>query len=150
MKRLIVVLTLILMAGVAQQALADPPKGVWGCGGGIFVLPTTAFDTWFNIGNWSDQGTLTIQDISVYDSSGVSLPVTFSPIQVGPHERAMVWLRDLLSVPWPPTPPISLSGIQTNIKWKATWAPRPSVSRHLRRYWRDSDTGALTLFSSEG
>ena len=148
MKRLIVVLTLILTLGVTQQALADPPKGVWGCGGGILVTSTNVFETWFNIRNWSDKGTLTIQDISVYDSSGVPQTVTFSPIQLGPHERAAVWLKDLLSIPWPPTPTIRLSGSQTIIKWKATWAARPSASGHIRRYWRDSDTGALTLFSS--
>ena len=149
MKRLIVVATLVLMVGVAQQALADPPKGVLGCGG-IFISSTVrVVENSLRFRNWGDSGNVTLEDITIYDPDGNILTVVNdpTPVTLGPHESIGSFKvgQDLLGLSVSGPPVKVRTGLQVIVKWSRTGDGKIGGSSASQTFERDGFFGPIIL-----
>ena len=145
MKTRLLLATLVLVLGLTQPALADR-QGVWGCPAMFSATTTDVVGAAIRVWNWSDGGTLAIEEISIFDNSGTPRPVTFSPVQLGPHQETVFVVQNLLGVAL--TPGFRLFGIQVIVKWRATWGARPRAEVSWNVNSRDPATLAMIGLTS--
>ena len=145
MKTKLFLATLVLLLGLTQPALADR-QGVWGCPAMFSATTTDVVGAAIRVWNWSDGGALAIEEISIFDNSGTARPVTFSPVQLGPHQETAFVVQNLLGLS--STPGTRVFGIQVIVKWRATWGARPHAQVSWNVNSRDPVTLAMTGLTS--
>ena len=138
--------TLVLLSGLTQPALAAQ-QGVWGCPAMYSATTTHVVGAVIRVWNWSDGGTLAIQEISIFDNSGTPRPVTFSPVELGPHQETAFVVRNLLGLPLTPATNVNVRGIQVIVKWRAIGGAQPLAEVSWNVNSRDPSTLAMTALT---